>query len=73
MPPTEIVPATGRPPEMTAPAVGALLITSGPMLCRLRVWTDAEWESLPAAKRPAQHIHAPGLGWVSAVPIQGLN
>jgi hypothetical protein len=59
MSPNEIAPAT--------------LITSGAMLCWLRVWTDAEWESLPTARRPAQHIHAPGLGWVGAVPIDGLN
>ena len=73
MPPTRIVPVIGRPPETTVPDLDALLITSGPMLCRLRVWTDAEWRRLPAAERPAQHIHAPGLGWVGAVPIVGLN
>jgi hypothetical protein len=43
------------------------------MLCELRVWTEAEWEALPAGARPARHAHAPGLGWVGAVPRESLN
>jgi hypothetical protein len=50
-----------------------MLITAGPMLCRLRIWTDKEWESLPVARRPEHHTHAPGLGWIGAVPIDCMN
>jgi hypothetical protein len=48
-------------------------IISDGMLCELRVWTEAEWEALPAEARPARHAHAPGLGWVGAVPLESLN
>jgi hypothetical protein len=67
----------GRDPHLptddatTAP--GPMLITSGPTLCRLRVWTEDEWGSLPEARRPARHAHVPGLGWVGASPIACLN
>jgi hypothetical protein len=50
-----------------------MLITAGPMLCRLRIWTEEEWALLPVANRPTQHTHAPGLGWIGAVPIACLN
>lgn len=47
--------------------------TLGATLCRVRVWTDAEWDDLPPADRPTAHQRVPGLGWVGAVPEQGLN
>ena len=43
------------------------------MLCRLRVWTEEEWADLQEAERPACFVHAPGLGWVGAVPLYSLN
>jgi hypothetical protein len=63
----------GRSPEVTTTGDAPMLIRSGPMLCRLCLWTDEQWEALPAAERPASHTHAPGLGWVGAVPILCLN
>ena len=48
-------------------------VTSGPVLCRLRVWSDREWAELPEAERPLRWVHAPGLGWVGAVPISCMN
>lgn len=42
-------------------------------LCNLRVWTEDEWAALPEHARPAQFIHAPGLGWVGGVPVIRLN
>ena len=62
-----------EPPGPSRPATGPLMITDGPMLCRLCAWTDAEWEALPEARRPARYTRAPGLGWVGAVPVAGLN
>ncbi len=49
------------------------LCTVGAVLCRVRVFTQAEWDALPESERPATREHVPGLGWVAAVPIQGLN
>jgi hypothetical protein len=56
--------ATPQPPHR---------VVSAGMLCELRVWTEAEWTALPAGARPAQYEHAPGLGWVGAVPLESLN
>ena len=50
-----------------------ILITSGPVLCRLHVWTEDEWAVLPEARRPKDYSHAPGLGWIGAVPTTGRN
>jgi hypothetical protein len=47
--------------------------TVGAMLCRLRVWSEPQWDALPAAERPATREHVPGLGWVAAVPVENLN
>src|SRR5690349_16624180 len=55
------------------PMVGTIQVIDGPMLCRLQVWSEAQWAALPVADRPATFTHAPGLGWVGAVPIGGLN
>jgi hypothetical protein len=48
-------------------------VLCGPFLCRLRVWSDAEWDALPPHGRPPQAEYFPGLGWVGAVPVGGLN
>jgi hypothetical protein len=52
---------------------GPIQIACGPMLCRLHVWTEEEWKELPEAERPLQFTHAPGLGWVGALPIDCMN
>jgi hypothetical protein len=62
-----------RFPEVTGLNDKSLLITSGPMLCRLRIWTEAEWAVLPDARRPERYTHVPGLGWIGAIPIACLN
>jgi hypothetical protein len=63
----------GQFPDVAVSAAEPVLITSGPMLCRLRIWTEAEWAMLPEAERPAQYTHALGLGWVGAIPTACLN
>lgn len=65
----------GRSPDVTMSPDEPMpiLITSGPMLCRLQVWTDEQWAVLPQAQRPTDYTHAPGLGWVGAVPIACMN
>ena len=81
MRPSERLPICGdhpdhhRSPEVTTSATESkpMLITVGPMLCRLRIWTEREWEMLPIAERPVHHTHAPGLGWIGAVPIASMN
>jgi hypothetical protein len=57
-------------PDPEAPPVE---ITCGPLLCRLRVWSDAEWAELPAEERPARVERFTGLGWVGAVPVSNMN
>ncbi len=52
---------------------GLIQVTSGSFLCRLQVWTDQEWAELPESSRPIQCVHAPGLGWVGAVPVGCMN
>jgi hypothetical protein len=62
-----------RYPDVAVSTAQPMLITSGPMLCRLHVWTDEQWAVLPDAERPAQYTHAPGLGWIGAIPIVCMN
>lgn len=45
----------------------------GTILCELRVWSDEEWALLSESERPLRYVHAPGLGWVGAVPLESLN
>jgi len=66
-------PAQGRNPVVSVDEPEPMLIMSGPMLCRLRVWTDEQWGELPEAGRPAQHTQVPGLGWVVAIPVVCMN
>ena len=56
-----------------SPLSGPIQVLAGPMLCHLRVWTEAEWSALPAADRPTHYTHAPGLGWVGAVGLECMN
>ena len=63
-------PPDGRP---AAPDAGPLYCLDGPVLCHVRVWTDAQWAALPAGRRPHRAEHVPGLGWVGAVPVEVLN
>ena len=63
----------GRCPDIPVSTADPMLITSGPMLCRLQIWTEEQWAALPLAERPAQYTHAPGLGWIGALPIACLN
>ena len=49
------------------------LCTHGGQLCRVRVLTEAQWQQLPAADRPALAEYVPGLGWVVGVPVESLN
>jgi hypothetical protein len=45
----------------------------GDGLARLRVWSEAEWDALDEAERPAHAEYFEGLGWVVAVPVRDLN
>ena len=45
----------------------------GETLCRVRVYPEAEWDALPADRRPTPAEHFPGLGWVAAVPAARLG
>jgi hypothetical protein len=40
----------------------------GDTLCRVYVLSEAQWDALPEAQRPATAEHFPGLGWVVATP-----
>ena len=53
--------------------VAPLQCTDGPTLCRVRVWSDAEWDALPPADRPRRAERVAGLGWVVAVPEVVIN
>jgi hypothetical protein len=55
------------------PSLDTLQVTAGPMLCRLQIWTEQEWAELPEQSRPVDFVHAPGLGWVGALPVECLN
>lgn len=68
-------------PEAKAPAPGAeaeakaepepVYCTLGDTICRVRIWTEEQWEQLPPERRPAPAEHIPGLGWVAPVPDRG--
>ncbi|MHC5539164.1 hypothetical protein ACYOEI_13180 [Singulisphaera rosea] len=45
----------------------------GETVCRVRIWTDAEWELLDIADRPTVVEQVPGLGWVGAVLSRDVN
>lgn len=58
-------------PQAESPSSIPLVVNS--MVCMLRVWSEEEWAELPEADRPIEYVHAPGMGWVGAVPIEGMN
>ena len=65
--------ASPGPATLPGPGAPPVEVLCGPLLCRLRVWSDAEWAALPASERPARADHFPGLGWVGAVPVAAMN
>ena len=75
--PAPIAPAASPQADRRVPATaagpGAGYCVVGPTLCRVRVWTDAQWADMPERERPATAEHIPGLGWVGAVPEICLN
>jgi hypothetical protein len=68
-------PRLGAVPRALPAGVGAgpVEVLCGPFVCRLRVWTDAAWAGLAPHERPPEAEYFPGLGWVGAVPVGGLN
>jgi hypothetical protein len=50
-----------------------MYITGGPLLCRLRILTEAEWLESQELERPVAFTRVPGLGWKSAVPVESMN
>jgi hypothetical protein len=72
--PLELRALTGKVrPSPAQPAITPILISDDPSLCRLQVWTEAEWAALPEPDRPTTFTHAPGLGRVGALPIDCMN
>ncbi len=65
--------ATGTPQRAASAAAPPIEVISGGMLCRLHVWNESEWANLSERERPLEFTHVPGLGWVGAVPVNGLN
>jgi hypothetical protein len=71
--------STGQAKRSTAsvpdaiPSLEPIELISRSMLCRLKIWDDAEWAALSENERPRDFVHVRGLGWVGAVPIEGLN
>jgi len=61
------------PASHRAESLDPALVVCGPVLCRLRLWTPAEWDALAKHRRPAHVTFAPGLGWVGAVPVAVMN
>jgi hypothetical protein len=61
------------PPRPTGDAHALLFCTDVPVLCRVRVYTDAEWDALPTSERPRRAERVDGVGWVVAVPVEHLN
>jgi hypothetical protein len=50
-----------------------MYITCGPMLCELRVWSDAEWLESEGSELPIALTRVPGLGWIGAVSVECMN
>jgi hypothetical protein len=43
------------------------------MFCRLHIWTESEWTARSPSERPIRSERVPGLGWLVAIPVHGLN
>ena len=55
------------PPEkLAAKPPGPIYCVIGDTICRVRVWSDAEWAAMAPAERPSPSVFVPGLGWVAA-------
>jgi hypothetical protein len=54
--------------EDTVPASPRPTCVVGDTLCEVRVLSEAQWEALPAERRPSPAEYYPGLGWVVATP-----
>jgi hypothetical protein len=52
---------------------GPFNCTQGELLRRVEVWTDRQWWATPIADRPPVAVCVPGLGWVVALPVCGMN
>jgi hypothetical protein len=68
-----------RPPRRTSKSIQAsrsrakpVFCTLGDTLCRVRVWTERQWEQLDPGRRPAAAVHRPGFGWFAPVPVRDL-
>jgi hypothetical protein len=68
----EARPAAGSTEQGEQPRDPIHILADG-FLCRLMIWSDAEWEALPSADRPLRARRLEGLGWVGAVPEINMN
>jgi hypothetical protein len=66
-------PAAPLPHETGVTAVQPIYCTDGPVLCRVRVWSDQQWLATPTESRPRRAKRVEGLGWVVAFPVENLN
>jgi hypothetical protein len=62
-------------PDLSTPPLPpeALFCTLGDTLCRVRFFTEAEWEQLPPSRRPAEAVRRPGSGWLAPVPVADFS
>ena len=63
----------GSSTDRTGTSSNPIEFTCAGFLCRLQIWEDSRWESLPAHERPIEVEFIDGLGWVGAVPVRCLN
>ena len=66
-------PRTPLPYETGVIAGEPIYCTDGPVLCRVRVWSDQEWRATPTENRPLRAQYVDGFGWVVAFPVENLN
>jgi hypothetical protein len=71
--------ATNRPKASPVPGTvnpldpEPIQVLCGPVLCRLRVWSESQRAALPPCRRPTHARFAAGLGWIVAVPQRVMN
>lgn len=58
-------------PPLPGRRIPPVYCTHGEVLCRVRIWTEAQWAELDEARRPAGAEHVPGVGWAAPVPAGG--
>jgi hypothetical protein len=61
------------PPTVNPPVPEPIQVLCGPVLCRLRVWSESHWAALSPSQRPTHAHFVAGLGWVVAVPEVTMN